>query len=173
MRMITQWDIQEILRDAKWSPEKLTSVVGGGLSLRDFVARPEVKEDEALFVSLNNTSIGVDSSVLIGILTGLVTRVVPVLEISHLKEVQDFHQEWVKNPPVIPGGREVSSGSIRVFGELQRVSNISCFKGDWVSFLATQVILQALKTPVSHKVVHSICVCGGSGWMDYRTKSAV
>jgi hypothetical protein len=173
MKLVTQQDVQEIL--PKWSPEKRTSVIGNGLSLRDFVAHPEVKEDEAHIVAFYNSSLGVSSLVIKGFITRLVARVVPVLKASELQEVQDFHQRWAESLPAIPGKDEKVSSEFE--REIQYVSHVAYLEGDWLSHLAMQVILLAYTTYMFHRYVCSVCVAARliytgnpDGWITERNQ---
>jgi len=173
MKLVTQQDILELL--PKWSPKKRTSVIGDGLSLRDFVAHPEVREDEAHIIAFNNSRLGVSSLVIKGFITRLVARVVPVLKASELKEVQDFHQRWAESLPAIPGkGEKVSSEFER---GLRDVSHVAYIEGDWLSHLTMQVILLAYTTDMSHRYVCSVCVAARliytgnpDGWITERNQ---
>ncbi len=173
MKLVTQRDVQEIL--PKWSPEKRTSVIGNGLSLRDFVAHPEVRKDEAHIIAFNNIRLGVSSLVIKGFITLLVARAVPVLKASELKEVQDFHQKWAESLPAIPGKDEKVSSEFE--REIQYVSHVAYLEGDWLSHLTMQVILLAYTTYMFHRYVRSVCAAARliytglpDGWITERNQ---
>ena len=173
MKLVTQQDILELL--PRWSPKKRTSVIGDGLSIRDFVAHPEVREDEALIAAFNNSRLGVSSLVIKGFITILVARAIPILKASELKEVQDFYQRWAENLPAIPGNDDEVSSE---FGkEIRYVSHVACLEGDWLSHLTTQVIFLAYTTYMSYRCVLSVCVAARliytgnpDGWITERNQ---
>jgi hypothetical protein len=152
MKWVTQQDVRAII--PKWSPEKGASVIGDGLSLREFVEHPEVSEDEALVTAFSSGSVGVSSQVNMGFLICIVARVVPLLETSELKEVRDFYQRWAESLPAIPEkGKKVS----QEFEEATSyVSRVAFHEGDWLSHLALQIISQAYSTYLSYMYVRSV-----------------
>lgn len=174
MTLITQQDIREILPDAKWSSEKLFSVIGCGISLKDFIVHPEVSANEALMVALNNSRIGVSSYVVKGILTNVVNRIIHQLKSSPLIEIHSFCRRWEESPLSIP---EKTGSSLKSVTWIQSVSNTACLADDWRSFLATQVIKKAYISTGFHLEAHGICLMARyvyvglpNGWVTERNQ---
>lgn len=175
MTLITQEYLQVVFPKAKWDFDRLSLAVGEGLSLKNFIAHPSVREDEAICVAFNSKDIGVSFRVRHAILTCGIGRAVLELMGSSLSEVQDFYVNWVKNPPIIK--REWDKPS-EVFGdEVIRISHIAVLAGDWQSYTVLQLVYKAYQMYLSHETARGILMllrfvytCLPDGWITERNQ---
>lgn len=130
-------------------------VIGDGLSLKDFIAHPDIHKDVAICTALDGGT-GVSFKVRRALVACGINRAVLELMGSPLSEVQDFYANWVKTPPSIKGEWDKPS---EVFGdEVLRISHIAVLAGDWQSYTVLQLVYKAYQLHLSHELVRGILI---------------